>query len=853
MKVKKLVLDNIKCYDTESVTFNTGLTVIHGDNGAGKSTLVNSIFAGLYTGDILKHIDANITLDSLVRKNEDQGSISVEFESDGTEYTVTWVLSIYTDDNNNRKARTKSCTLEYNDQKIEGVKNVRSKIEQITGFDAKTFVNSVFIRQGDITRIVDADSDVRQSVLDELLGFNEIDAYIERMDDVRKEFKYQQRRTIGDKLEDVNQQIDQYPERESLISDIDQIQSQIQAKKTEKQQLTDEKETLQQEINNIENEIQELKEKEKQKQEITEKIDEKEEQKQQLENKIDAIENKISQKKDKKSSLESEKQAMLDDVDVDDINQAIQSITDEIDRIEQEISENQQKLSTIQRDIKHLNSSKDSSENRIEELTETIKQHKSKRESLREKEQRLTTKIKEHEKEIEQQLSDLGLESVSAINEKQDNQIQQIVDIAEVKGYNKLHYELHQEKSCPVCNNGKNIDEIEQTIENNDESINRLIDEQLDLETLKERVNTVDQLQTKRDRVQQDINELIDKIDKKVEKKNTLQNEVNEINQQIDAKTEEETAVQEKIEDLQQDKSSFETRKETYEQIRETTEKIESCEQEITNLNKNKQHNNKLLSEVADEYRELHRELHSLNQTLDNADIENKKTQITENQSRLSEITDTIQDIENTIDEKNQQLSKKQQQKQRVESLYEKRKQLEEKQSKASTLETEAESIIHTYKSVKQSLRETIIKKLNTYTMEIFDTVYKNQVYQSINISKTYDIEIISGDGNTLSPSELSGGERSLLSLSIRIAIYRVLADQNINNTTLPPLFLDEPTPHLDADHVSNLTDLITLLKNWNVPQIIIISHNTNMIQSADHAYTIKKDPSTEASHVHES
>ena len=46
--IKKIELENYRCYDTHSITFNDGLNVIAGENGSGKTTIVEAIAFALF-------------------------------------------------------------------------------------------------------------------------------------------------------------------------------------------------------------------------------------------------------------------------------------------------------------------------------------------------------------------------------------------------------------------------------------------------------------------------------------------------------------------------------------------------------------------------------------------------------------------------------------------------------------------------------------------------------------------------------------------------------------------------------------------------------------------------------------
>ena len=107
-------------------------------------------------------------------------------------------------------------------------------------------------------------------------------------------------------------------------------------------------------------------------------------------------------------------------------------------------------------------------------------------------------------------------------------------------------------------------------------------------------------------------------------------------------------------------------------------------------------------------------------------------------------------------------------------------------------------------------------------------------------------------DGTPLEPKLLSGGERAIFNLVLRCAIYRLLSHSpgTTGSVELPPLILDEPTVFLDRGHVHQLIKLIDMMRDIGVGQILIVSHDESLIDSADHVFVVEKDPITNSSSI---
>jgi ATPase involved in DNA repair len=111
-------------------------------------------------------------------------------------------------------------------------------------------------------------------------------------------------------------------------------------------------------------------------------------------------------------------------------------------------------------------------------------------------------------------------------------------------------------------------------------------------------------------------------------------------------------------------------------------------------------------------------------------------------------------------------------------------------------------------------------------------------------------LTIYQKDGSALDPDQLSGGERALFNMSLRAAIYRLLVEGIDGAAPMPPLILDEPTVFLDAGHVTQLVSLVESMRDLGVEQIIVVSHDEELIGAADDLIRVRKDPTTNRSTV---
>ncbi|MEM2858984.1 MAG: AAA family ATPase, partial [Nitrososphaerota archaeon] len=74
----------------------------------------------------------------------------------------------------------------------------------------------------------------------------------------------------------------------------------------------------------------------------------------------------------------------------------------------------------------------------------------------------------------------------------------------------------------------------------------------------------------------------------------------------------------------------------------------------------------------------------------------------------------------------------------------------------------------------------------------------------------------------------LSGGEKVVLALALRLAIGDVLGAQRLGF-----FVLDEPTVHLDAEKRRRLRDVLMRLGR-KMPQVIVITHDEEVFEGAE-------------------
>ncbi len=118
-------------------------------------------------------------VEDIIRRNTSSAEVELTFEV-GKEYTVHWI----------RKKRGVEATLSRSDAGViaNTKEAVLEEISRILRMDKESAMNSIFVRQGEIARLVDADPRTRKNLLGKLIGLDRLEKAWENMKEVVSHF-----------------------------------------------------------------------------------------------------------------------------------------------------------------------------------------------------------------------------------------------------------------------------------------------------------------------------------------------------------------------------------------------------------------------------------------------------------------------------------------------------------------------------------------------------------------------------------------------------------------------------------------------------------------------------------------
>ncbi|ELY37838.1 DNA double-strand break repair ATPase Rad50 [Natronorubrum tibetense] len=883
MKVDRIRLLNFKCYGEADLGLEHGVTVVHGVNGSGKSTLLEAVFFALYGSKALD----DRTLDDVITTGEEEAEVELHFTHDGREYHIERHLKLRGD-----RATTTKCVLETPSETIEGARDVRREITELLRMDAEAFVNCAYVRQGEVNKLIHASPSDRQDMIDDLLQLGALEDYRERASKARLGVKsvLDGQREV---LENVRQQVEQKEDKDlherlnslesnqaDVTEDIDRFEDQReQARKTLEtaEDVLERHEETREEIETLETDIDDLRS----------KIEETEREREDAKAEIRELE-------EQREELAAEREELLIEVDLD----AGSDGGDRADAVDERIADLEARDEELRDDLEDVRVSITETNGEIERFREEADDLEIQAEAAREEADELEATLETDEEAIEDRESDLDdleeqietareqfdsapiefgeaadhLDSLETDRQKLTNDIGDITaDIRTVENAIEEGERLLEEGKCPEC--GQPVedsphvdvldekreeladleerredleaerDDLDERIEHAEElreaerTVDRLEENRDNIETLvAEKRETLTDRREQRDRLREDAEEYETDAEENRAKANELESEVDDIRSELGAINSERGEIKETLESLRRvaeidaERADLATNVENRRERRQDWQTMNDERRET--LSSKRERKRDLESEFDEERVETARE-----------DKQNAENYLEKVDAKLEDLEAKRTNLQNAIGAVEREL----------EELEERREELaglEERCERLESLYDEAETLQATYADLRSELRQHNVETLERLLNETFDLVYQNDSYAAIDLDGEYRLTVYQKDGEALEPEQLSGGERALFNLSLRCAIYRLLAEGVEGAAPMPPLILDEPTVFLDSGHVTQLVSLVESMRDLGVEQIVVVSHDEELVGAADSLVSVEKDATSNRSRL---
>ncbi|WP_439025858.1 DNA double-strand break repair ATPase Rad50 [Haloarchaeobius sp. DT45] len=879
MKVERVCLSNFKCYGDADLTLDRGVTVVHGVNGSGKSSLLEACFFALYGSKALSG-----TLDDVVRTGAEDAEVELWFTHAGSDYHIERRIRYTTE-----RAQTAKCILEAPEGTFEGARAVRRKVTELLRMDADAFVNCAYVRQGEVNKLIHASPSDRQDMIDDLLQLGKLEEYRERASEARL--------GVNDVLDNVRGRYegleDQIAEKEAkdLHATLNSIETELSETKAE--------------IENFERQVETAKQTKQEAEDLLAEYEQKRETLASVEDDIETLQSSIAETEREREKLKAERRELREtlssarerrddlvaDTDLDGdpdtgiVDERLAEVTDDLDDLKErvndlgnELSNHRERADRLEGEADELDAKAAQKREQATELADEIEADEEAIADRREKLDSLEDEVATAKATFEDAPVDFGeaeahrdgLRSEREDLREERNDLQTQVEL--LRSRIEEAEDLLAEGKCPECGqpveDSPHVDTIEEDREELETKQAELDSVTSDLEDLEARIEAANELVDSEDEVERlrdQVDNMTQLLDQKAstlsdrrDRRDTLLEEAEELATDAETKRETAEAEREALEDSREalgeanaEKATVAQRKDTLESLADTLDEIAEADSELERLGEKRD----LLGENNDERRQRladKRERKAeLEEAVDDAQVENARsekkraaTYIEQVEAKLEELAERRDDLQDRAGRVRGEISE-------LEDLREKRDALGERLDALESLYAEAQDLQEMYKELRADLRQRNVETLERMLNETFDLVYQNDSYSHIELSGEYELTVYQKDGETLDPEQLSGGERALFNLSLRCAIYRLLSEGVEGAAPMPPLILDEPTVFLDSGHVTQLLTLVeTMRTEYGVEQIVVVSHDEELVGAADSLVHVEKNPTTNRSTV---
>jgi DNA repair protein SbcC/Rad50 len=175
MKIKKIILDNIRSYEHQEINFPDGSVLLAGDIGSGKTSVLLGIEFALFG------LQPGQKGSSILRNGQVQGGVTIEFEIDDKLIILERTL---------KKAKTISqdyCSISIDGEKKEiSVTELKSKVLELLNYPREfskrqnlLYKFTVYTPQEEMKQIILEDSETRINTLRHVFGIDKYKRILE--------------------------------------------------------------------------------------------------------------------------------------------------------------------------------------------------------------------------------------------------------------------------------------------------------------------------------------------------------------------------------------------------------------------------------------------------------------------------------------------------------------------------------------------------------------------------------------------------------------------------------------------------------------------------------------------------
>ncbi len=165
MRIRSVKLVNFRSHRSTDLRFSDGLVAIIGPNGSGKTSLLEAICFALFPDT------SHLKRDELIRSGSNTMRVELEFESEGKLYKVIREVS------RGDSPRARLLVLDGTRWRViqTGQRDVTKSVGDIIGISKDVFTGAVYIKQGEISSLIDLQPHRRKELVGKLIGVDDLE------------------------------------------------------------------------------------------------------------------------------------------------------------------------------------------------------------------------------------------------------------------------------------------------------------------------------------------------------------------------------------------------------------------------------------------------------------------------------------------------------------------------------------------------------------------------------------------------------------------------------------------------------------------------------------------------------
>jgi len=760
--INKIQLKNWRSHLDTDLEFTSGTNAILGPMGSGKSSVMNAICFGLF-GTFPDLQTRKIKLDDIIMNKpsvKNESQISVDFTIDDKTYTVMRVIE--------RNKGTTYSEIREGDKLLDSpnAQRVTELVEKLLKINYELFSRAIYSEQNGLDYFLRLSRGERMKRIDNLLMIDKFEGARSNAVTLRNRLAEKK-----DALQSVAD-IEDFKELKKNLDDIDYSLKKLNETKSNLSKEFDEKKIN---MKSLEKEVKEL----------------------------EGIEKTLNTLNNRKNSLEGsmkEVKHSIDNFRKDANDKTLDVSHEELKDTEKLIKKHQEELNKSRKEQEALTRNISENETKIGFLESKIKEIQTDISKKLELENKISSIEKEFGKNLIQALEKKKeeLEAIQRTNSELLTKIEQTEE--SLSKISKTH------DKCPVCESKISTERRSSLIadyQDRIKSYNGSLKENKEaFAALKQMVKETGEASKNFEIYSEKIKEFKG-IEKEIEEKKKDHRTLIE-------------AVSRKKQDLEKNRSRISEIEESLEKSKNKQQQLKSAIEKLIDL-KDKEEK---FSNLENQLEELNKEISGCSKKTSDKSLEKLRITLTETASRISEISARINGLVEIILERENRRKDCQIKIQQAEKQKEEIKLLESLVLGLKIFEKALEK-------TQTQLRENFVDTVN-YTMDqIWPDIYPYKDFGSARLGikeRDYILQVQSSSGEWIDVDGIvSGGERSIASLALRIAFSSVLAPQ------LKWLVLDEPTHNLDSKAVEDLSETLKTRVGDFADQVFLITHEKTL------------------------